>query len=362
MLKKIDAYIIKKYLGSFIFTMMLITMVSVVVDFSEKIHKFLDADLSTVEIIKGYYLPFVPWINGLMWPLFSLIAVIFFTSRMAKNTEVVAMLSSGISFNRFLVPYLIGGGLIAGVFWFGKNYIIPNSNKLKNEFEYEHLTKKHKRTLNNNVHFFLNEDEKVYIRYYRKRDTTAQGFRLEKFQDGKMVMALKADRLLFKAAPNEWTIKDYEIRTFDGMEETYLDAKGESKDTTLNLTPNDFIQNMKIMENMNTSDLREYINRERDRGVGASKNFVIELHKRQSEPFSILILTLIGAAIASRKVRGGMGFHLAIGVIIGSVYVIIGQFSATFSNNLSLSPFLGAWIPNIIFTAAAVILVFNSQK
>lgn len=362
MLKKLDLYIIKKYLGSFLFTMVLITMVSIVVNFSEKIHKFIDAELSTLDVIKDYYIPFIPWINGLMWPLFSLIAVVFFTSRMAKNTEVVAMLSSGMSFNRFLVPYLIGGGLIAGVFWVGKNYLIPYSNKLKNEFEYEYLTKKHKTTLNNNVHFFLNEDEKVYIRYYRKRDTTAQGFRLEQFQDGKLAMTLKADRLLFKEEPNKWTIKDYDIRTFDGMDETFLDAHGESKDTTLNLTPNDFIQNMKIMENMNTSDLRTYVEREKERGVGASKNFLIELHRRNSEPFSIIILTLIGAAISSRKVRGGLGLHLAIGIIIGATFVIISQFSATFSNNLSLSPFLGAWLPNLIFSLVAIYLIMKSQK
>lgn len=362
MLKKLDIYIIKKYVGSFLFTMVLITMVSIVVDFSEKIHKFLDVELSTFDVIKDYYLPYIPWINGLMWPLFSLVAVVFFTSRMAKNTEIVAMLGSGISFNRFLVPFLVGGGLIASVFWLGKNYIIPYSSKLKNEFEYEHLKGKHRTTLRKNIHFFLNENEKVYIRSYGNRDTTVSGFRLEQFQDGKLAMTLKAERLLFKSEPNKWTIQDYKIRTFDGVDETYLDADGESKDTTLNLTPNDFIQNMKDMENMNTSDLREYVIREKERGVGASKNFLIELHRRNSEPFSIIVMTIIGAAIASRKVRGGMGLHLALGVTIGATFVIISQFSATFSNNLSLSPFLGAWLPNILFGLIAFYLVIKSQK
>jgi len=322
----------------------------------------MDADLTTLEVIKDYYLPFVPWINGLMWPLFSLIAVIFFTSRMAKNTELIAMLSAGVSFNRILVPYIIAGSILAGAFWLGKNYVIPHANKLKNDFEYAYLTKRHTKTLNNDIHFFLGENEKVHIRYYSSRDTSVRGFRIENFKEGKLFKVLKATRLFFKEEPNKWTIKDYEIRTFDGLEESYVQNKGSELDTTLNLTPGDFIRNTKLMENMTTGDLKDYINREKDRGMGAAKNFLIQLHQRNSEPFSIIILTIIGVAIASRKVRGGMGLHLAIGVIIGAAFVIITQFSATFSNNLSLSPALGAWIPNIIFGIIALIMIQFSQK
>jgi len=322
----------------------------------------MDADLSTLEILVGYYMPFVPWINGLMWPLFSLIAVIFFTSRMARNTEMIAMLSSGVSFYRVMVPYVIAASILAGLFWIGKNYVIPHSNKIKNDFEYEHITKRHSKTLNNDIHFYLNETEKVHIRYYRKRDTTAQNFRIESFEDGKLVRTLKAEKLIFKKKPNVWTIKDYELRTFKGMEETYVKIKGEKKDTVLNLTPEDFVQNMKVMENMTTSDLRDYVKREKERGVGAAKNFLIQLNQRNSEPFSIIILTIIGLAVASRKVRGGMGLHLAIGVTLGAAFVIVGQFSATFSNNLSMSPALGAWMPNIIFSVIAIVLVRFSQK
>jgi len=342
--------------------MLLITLVSVVIDFSEKINKFLDAELSTLEVLQGYYLPFIPWINGLMWPLFSLIAVIFFTSRLAKNTELIAMLSSGVSFNRIMVPYVVAASILASLFWIGKNYVIPHSNKLKNDFEYEHISKRHSKTLNNDVHFYLNNDEKVHIRYYRKRDTTAQGFRIETFEEGRLIKTLKAEKLIFKEKPNTWTLKDYEIRTFRGMQETLTSVKGAETDTTLNLTPGDFIQNMKVRENMTTGDLRKYIQREQSRGVGASKNFLIQLHQRNSEPFSIIILTIIGLAVAARKVRGGMGLHLAIGVTLGAAFVIISQFSATFSVNLSMPPALGAWIPNMIFSVVAVVLVRYSQK
>lgn len=322
----------------------------------------MDADLSTLEVLKGYYLPFVPWINGLMWPLFALIAVIFFTSRMAKNTEIIAMLSSGVSYNRILFPYFIASCILAGLFWTGKNYVIPHSNKIKNDFEYQHLTKKHTRTLNNDIHFFLSPGEKVHIRNYNKRDTSIRGFRIESFKGRQLVKTLKAQRVLLKKMPNEWTIKDYEIRTFDGLNESLVIAKGESIDTVMNLRPSDFFVNRKDKENMTTTALKEYIEREKGRGVGAPKSFLVELNQRNSEPFSIIILTVIGAAIASRKVRGGMGLHLAMGVVLGACYVIISQFSATFSNNLSLSPALGAWLPNIIFGILSLILIRYSQK
>jgi len=342
--------------------MLLISLVAVVIDFSEKIHRFIDNDLSFIEIMSQYYLPFIPWINGLMWPLFSLIAVIFFTSRLAKNSEIIASLSSGISFYRIMVPYLIAASIIASLMWVGKNYLIPHSCKLKNDFENEYLTKKHQSTLNSDVHLYLNPTEKIYIRYYKKRDTSANIFRLEKFEEEKLVQVLKAEKLEFKKEPNEWTLKDYEIRQFDGLDESILIAKGESMDTIFDLTPKDFIRNNKIMENMTTGDLREHISREREKGLAAGKTFLVQLHQRNSQPFSIIVLTLIGLAVASRKVRGGMGLHLAIGVILGAAFVLISEFSATFSINLSMPPALGAWIPNIVFSIIALVLLKYSQK
>jgi len=341
--------------------MLLITLMAVVIDFSEKINRFIDAELPLSKILGEYYLNFVPWINGMMWPLFSLIAVIFFTSRLAKNSEIIALLSSGISFNRIVWPYIVSASIVAGLLWIGKNYVIPHSCKIKNNFEIEHLSKKHEKTLNSDVHFFLNPNEKVYIRYYRRSDTTAQSFRLERFEDSKLVEVLKADKLEFKKAPNEWTLKKYNVRKFIGDEES-LTKYDEPKDTILDLTPDDFIQNMKQMENMTTKDLNEYIEREKGRGLGEAKNFLIEKHMRNSQPFTIIILTLIGLAVAARKVRGGMGLHLALGIVIGAAFVILSKFAATFSNNLSLSPALGAWIPNVLFGLIAIWLLKTSQK
>lgn len=361
-MKKMDLYIMKKYMSSFFFTMLLITLMAVVIDFSEKVNRFIDSDLGMGQILGEYYLNFIPWINGMMWPLFSLIAVIFFTSRMAKNSELVALLSSGISFNRILAPYILSAGIIAGILWIGKNYFIPYSCKIKNDFESEHLSKKSKQTLNSDIHFYLNPNEKLYIRYYRKSDTTAQSFRLETFENSRLIRVLKAEKLIFKSEPNEWTLSDYSIREFDALDEYYYDYSGQTKDTSLDLTPEDFVRNTKLMENMTTRDLMQYVQRERERGLGDAKAFLIEKHMRDSQPFTILILTIIGFAISSRKVRGGMGLHLAIGIILGAAFVIVSKFAATFSNNLSLSPALGAWLPNILFLLIAILIVKQSQK
>lgn len=362
MLKKLDIYIIKKYLSTFVFTILMITMIAIAIDFFEKINKFLVDTVTTREIIFEYYLNFIPWINGLLWPLFAMLAVIFFTSRMASDTEIVAMLSAGISYKRIMRPLLIAACVIAVAHWVGKNYLIPKSNKIKGEFESEHIRRSNKQTLDDNTHFFLNPNEKVYIKYFRRSDSTANTFRYEKFEEGKLIYILKARKLDFKEMPNLWTLKDYEYHKFDGLKEEMVIMHGETMDTTFNFTPKDFFRYSNQMEMMSTSDLRQFINEEEKRGIDTAKKFKTELYSRSADPFTIIILTIMGFAIASRKTRGGMGFHLASGVILGSAFVIIQKFSMTFSINLGLYPMLGAWIPNIVFGIITVFLVRNAQK
>jgi len=342
--------------------MFLITLVSIIINYSENVHRFIKADVGFFSALINYYLYFIPWVNGLMWPLFSLIAVIFFTSRLAKDTEIVATLSSGVSIYRLLIPYIVASCIIAGLLWIGKNYVIPHSNKVKHDFESEVLNKSHKRTLKNDIHFYISPNEKVYIKKYLKRDTSVLVFRLEKFKNKKLVEVLRAEKLSFKEEPNVWTIKNYNVRKIENLNESIFVAEGEELDTTFNLTPKDFSRNTKEMENMTTTDLLDYISRKEQSGIGVEKNFNVEYHLRNAQPFAIIILTIIGFAIASRKVRGGMGLHLAIGVIIGSCYVVVSHFSSTFSNNLSLAPALGAWVPNIIFGFVALYLLFKAQK
>jgi len=338
-------------------------MVSMVIDFAEKVNRFMNKDLGFLQVIQDYYLHFIPWINGLMWPLCSLISVIFFTARMARDSEVISILNAGVSYKRFMYPYFVSASIISGLMWIGINYVIPNSIKAKSEFESEYKIKNREKTRSSDTHFFIAPDAKIFVRYYRKKDTTIQHFRLENFnEEGRLIKQIKASKVSFKEEPHTWSLKDYSIRTFDGMKETLLIADGETMDTSLNFRPQDFILHTQQMHIMTTSDLRKYIQMEQDKGLDNTKKYYIELFRRSADPFTIFILTFIGASVASRKVRGGTGLQLAIGVIIGSIFVLISKFSVTFAYNMSLSAQLGVWLPNVIFSLIAVIMLLRAQK
>lgn len=337
-------------------------MTAIVIDFSEKVGKFINEDLTFREIIVDYYLNFIPWINGLLWPLFSLIAVVFFTSRLAKNSEIISILGAGVSYWRMLVPFLTAASIIAAILWVNNNYVTPKSTRIKNDFENTYIFKGNKKVTNENVHFFLSPNEKAFVRYFRLRDTSLMDFRIESFKDGKLVKVLKAKRVKLKTAPNEWTINDYNIRHINGIEERIVSGKGKSIDTILSFTPSEFIRYSNEMESMTSPELREYIAYEESKGLGKTRKYLIELYRRTADPFTILILTLIGVSIASRKTRGGLGLHLALGIIIGASFVIVSKFSVTFATSQTLHPLIGIWIPNLIFLSIAIILVSRAQK
>lgn len=363
MLTILDRYIIKKYLGTFFFACFLITMVSIVIDFSDKINRFIDQDLSVKQILVDYYLNFIPWINGLLWPLFALISVVFFTSRLARNTEIIPMLGSGISFNRLVIPYLISSSLIAGALWYGTNYLIPKTTKHKNEFEAEHLSRSKKQNLSNNIHFFISPDSKIFIKHYKNRDSTAQNFRLENYDSlGVLTDLIQADKIAYKEHPDVWSLENYVKRGFDELDESIVLGQSEKLDTALNFKPSDFTHYTKQMEMMTTAELKDYITVEASRGLDNTKKYQIELQRRMADPFTIIIMTLIGMSVASKKVRGGMGLHLAVGVVIGSAYVILSKFSKTFAENLSVSAEIGMWAPNFVFGLIAIALILNAQK
>lgn len=360
----LNKYIVGKYLKTFFFSAFLISLIAVVIDLAENIHRFFKAELAFFDVATGYYLNFIPWINGLLWPLIALVSVIFFTSRMASDSEIISVLNAGVSYRRFLVPYMIGAGIIASVLWVGINFVIPNSTQAKTTFEHDNKIKTREQTRSTDTHFFIGPQSKIYVRYFRKRDTSIQTFRLEDFyENGRLKKLIKANKVTFAEAPQTWALQDYTIRTFDESGKEALTVKqGETLDTTLNFQPRDFVLNTKQVEIMTSNDLREYIRREEERGLDNCKKYYIELQRRTADPFTIFILTLIGVSIASRKVRGGTGMHLAIGVVIGSAYVLISKFTVTFAHNSALSAGLGVWLPNIVFGILAIYLVFKAQK
>jgi lipopolysaccharide export system permease protein len=256
---------------------------------------------------------------------------------------------------------MIAAFIISSALWVGSNFLIPKASKIKNEFSSKYI-KSTTKAYSSDIHCFVNPNEKIYLRYFKAKDTSGQTFRLETFKDDKLKKYVKATRIKLKEEPNLWTLSNYEIRTFDGMRDSLLIAKGEKIDTVIDITAGDFIRSTKLMENMTSGDLREFIQRERERGLGSANAHAIELSRRTADPFTILILTIIGVSIASRKTRGGIGLHLALGVILGASYVILSRFSVTFSTNLSLSPAVGVWIPNLIYGAIALLLFYKAQK
>ncbi len=362
MLKKIDLYIIKKYLSTFLFAVLIFTMIAVIIDFADKVEDFLEEDCTIRQIVFDYYVNYVPYINGLLLPLYALIAVIFFTSRMAYNSEIISILNAGVSFTRLLRPYLIAAILITGFHLVANHYIIPTSNKTRLDFEHTYIWKYSDKGKINNVHIFTNPTQKVYIKHYRKRDTTTREFRVEEIVDNKLVSVLKGNSGKWAGPPGKWELSDYQKRTFNKSKEEMINGAGKKIVMDLNLTPEDFVRYQNQKEMMTTPELREAIASDKRRGIGSSKEYEFEAARRTAEPFTILILTLIGVAVASRKVRGGMGLHLALGIALGASYIFLSKFSSTFATEESLPVLLGAWIPNIVFGIIAIILIFKAQK
>ncbi len=362
MIKKLDIYIIKKFLSSFFFTVLIFTMIGVVIDFSEKVEKIIEEPITTHEVIFGYYANFILFIDGLLWPLFTLIAVIFFTSRLAYNSEIISIFNAGVSFRRLLRPYLLASALVAGMLMVGNHYFIPNGNKSMLDIVYTHFDKNKDKGKTRDVHMFVSPDTKVYIRSYRKRDSTAADFRVEHFQENKLVRLIKANTAEWQGPPDKWRLRDYEIRSFDGLREELILGKGEYLDTTLNLSPADFVDYAEQQSMMTTPELKDHIEKQSARGVGNIEKYQIELYRRSAEPFTIFILTIIGVSIAARKVRGGMGLHLALGIGLGAIYIFLSRFAIVFATGKAIPPLAGIWLPNIIFSVVAIFLVIKAQK
>ena len=365
-MKKLDWYIIKKYLGSFFFTAFIFTLISLVIDFSEKTEKFVEAskDMSAGKIFMQYHLNYIPFINGILWPLFSLIAVIFFTSRLAYNSEIISILNAGVSFRRLLRPYLIAGSFLTALLLLANHFIIPLSNTPRLKFEEKYVNHAaDRKTTGTNMHFFVSPDTKIFLRSYSSSDSLGYSFRLEQFKGNSLVYMLKSNIIEWnKQTHNSWIIKDYEIRKYQDSIETVQVYDGKQLDTTLNMLPSDFEFYAKQKDLMITPQLQALVDKERSRGLNPVKDYLIEIYRRTADPFTILILTVIGVAIAARKVRGGMGLHLAIGISIGAVFVFISKFSVVFSRDPNITPLLGIWLPNIIFGLIAYRLMRKAQQ
>jgi lipopolysaccharide export system permease protein len=357
-LKRIDTYIIKKFLGTYFFSIVLILSISVVFDLTEKLDKFYDHDAPLKAIILDYYLNFIPYYMNMFSPLFTFIAVIFFTSKMATNTEIIAILASGVSFRRLMVPYFLSAAIIASISFTVGGYIIPQGNKKRLTFEDKYISK-FKTDNARNVQMEIKKGVIMYIERYEVSNNTGYRFSLEKFSGKKLVSRLTAETIAWDSA-YKWKLSNYLQRDFKGMRETI--KKGISKDTTINIKPEEFFITMQEAPQMNNKQLRTYLVRQKDRGVGNIQGFEDEYFKRYSMPLAAFIMTLIGVSLSSRKVRGGTGINLGIGLALSALYILFSTMSTTFSVSGIMSAFTAVWLPNIVFLLVGVYLYNTAPK
>jgi lipopolysaccharide export system permease protein len=360
-LRIIDYYIIKKFLGTFFFALLLIIGIAVIFDISEKIDDFLEKHAPLNAIIFDYYLNFIPYFAVLFSSLFTFIAVIFFTSKMAYNTEIVAILNSGMSFRRLMYPYFISA-LILALFQFTlSNLIIPHANKVRLEFEEKYIHSKPYDFTKHNIHRQIEPGVFIYMESYSNTSNTGNKFAIEKFTGDSLVSKLESDYIRWDSIKNKWTIHNYFIRTIKGMKETLI--KGNQIDTVLtNVYPQDFKRREEYVEAMNLKQLNHEIKLQKLQGADNINTLIIEKDKRLAFTLSTFILTLIGFTLSTRKVRGGIGLQIGIGLGLSFTYILFMQLSSQFAISGTLSPLIAAWIPNIIFTIISIILYRAAPK
>lgn len=357
-LRNIDIYIIRKFLGTFFFSILLIIGIGIVFDLTEKLDNFFDNNAPLKAIIVDYYLNFIPFYMNMFTPLFTFIAVIFFTSKMAGNTEIIAMLASGISFNRIMRPYWISASLICVMSFFLGGYVIPHSSVKMLDFEDQYI-KKFKSSFARNVQMEIKPGVILYIERYEIAENRGYHFSLEKFKGKVLVSRLTAETASWDSAYH-WKLADYQIRNFKGMREHL--TRGYSLDTTITVQPKEFFITAKESAELNNPELADHLSRLKKRGAGSFQAFEIEYIKRFASPLAAFIMTLMGASLASRKIRGGIGLHLGIGLALSSLYIVFTTFSTSFSINGSMSPVLSVWLPNLVFLAVGLYLYKTTPK
>jgi lipopolysaccharide export system permease protein len=353
-MKLLDRYILKQFLSTFIFVVLILLAVITVIDYTEKTDKYANANLSLWEIA-GYYADFLPWIAGLVTPITVFIATVYVTARLAGRTEIIAILSSGVSFRRLLLPYFIGAAVIAAVSFYLNGWNIPNSNKTRLAFEMQYL-KKNIGGSQRNIHLQVAEDVFLYIQNYNNLSDRGYHFTMERFENMKLVEKLYASRIEWDTAKHTWTLHDWRIKQIDTLfqsagkpaRETFT-RSGLKLDTALVIHPKEFENDYRKFDGLTINELKEYINTLRSRGVAGIEVYEVELYTRFASPFSIFILTFMGVIVSARKSRGGTGFQIAIGFALSFVFILFFMMFRTFAEAGSLPPALSVWIPTALF-------------
>ena len=362
LLTRLDRYIIVKFLGTYFFSIALILSIAVVFDINEKIDNFVEHNAPLQGIIFEYYLNFIPYFANLFSALFVFIAVIFFTSKLAENSEIIAMFSCGMSLKRLMRPYMISAAIIAILSYGLSSYVIPKGSVVRLEFSEKYIKKK-KVDYARNIQMTVEPDVIAYIERYEDFNKTGYRFSLDKFNDKKLVSHLTARSITYDTIGGgqyKWKLKDYMIRNLEGQREVI--TSGKSMDTIIAMEPADFLIAKNQQETMTSPELNTYITKQKARGIANVKEFEIEYHKRIAMSFAAFILTTIGLTLSCKKTKGGMGLNLGIGLGLSFSYILFQTVSSTFSVNGNMHPMMAVWIPNILYTIIAVSLYMKAPK
>lgn len=359
LLKRLDIYIIKKFIGTYFFALLIIIGIAVVFDAAEKIDDFMEKNAPFKAIIFDYYMTFIPYFASLFSSLFTFVAVIFFTSKMAYNTEIVAILASGVSFKRFLYPYFLGALFIALLNFTLVAFIIPPATEIKIDFENKYVKRQYVNT-ETNIHRQLSPTTFVYMEGFSVSGKLAHKFSLERYENNKLKSKLMSDYAQWDSTSGKWTAYNYFIRDIGENGETI--RKGEKIDTLIDLSGKELSQRSNVVETMNLFELNQRIEKQRSRGADDVEFLEAEKNKRFAYPLSTFILTLIGVSLSSRKVRGGIGLHIGLGILLSFAYILFMRFSEIFAVGGVISANVAIWVPNVLFAFIAVYLYWKTPK
>lgn len=346
----LDLYILRQFLGTYFFSIILILAIVVMFDINEKLDAFLRAPLS--ETIFDYFFSFLPYFANQFSPLFVFIAVIFFTSKMASHSEIIAIMASGVSFRRLLVPYMLGAAVIAGLTFYLGNYMIPPTNSKRIDYTTKYV--KNKKVVEGvNIQFLVAKNEVGYIGHYDAKTKTGTTFTLDKYDGMTLVSRLTARSLKYDTL-HRWTVHDYTIRDLKGMREQI--KQGKQLDTVIPIEPRDFLVSKNDQERLTTPELTVYIQQQKARGVANITQFEIEKERRYAMTAAAFILTLIGMSLSARKVKNGMGINIGIGLVLSFTYILFSTVTSSFAVSGATSPRLAMWIPNVVYLIIGLIL------
>ncbi len=356
---KLDKYIIKKFLGTFFFALLIIIVIVIIVDISEKIDDFVDKEAPLKEIIFNYYSNFVPYFMNMFSPMFVFIAVIFFTSKLASNSEIVAILAGGISFKRLMYPYFLSAAVIAVFSLLLNLFVIPPANKGRLAFEAKYIKKRFENT-NRNMHYQISPGTFLYAESFSTWNNTAYKFTLESLDNHQLVSKLSAETAIWDSTKGAWRLNNYHLRKYVGS--TEILTTGRTMDTVIAITVDDFYRREKYVEQLDFIQLNELIETQQMRGDNMVKLALIEKHTRFALPFSAFILTLIGVSLSSQKRRGGIGMNIGIGIALSFSYILFLRFSQMFVHTGTLPPGIALWIPNVLYAFIAAFLYRIAPK